>query len=130
VFTLFGWYRWHGVIGDAMVWQVLRDKSPAWLNSAWKAWGGHTIGNVVVLNATPDEKSALVTHELRHVQQCMRLGVFQPIVYALSYIAIKLGCPGSDPYYDSPFEIDARRAAGQVIDVVGTIKKLKEAKKA
>jgi hypothetical protein len=56
----------------------------------------------------------------------MRLGIFQPIMYGLNMLAIKVGCPGSDPYYDNCFEIDARRSAGQVIDVVGVTQKLKK----
>lgn len=125
-FNLLRWYKWHGVTGDAMIWTVSEEKSPAWLLGLWKKWGGHTIGNVIVLNQKqPEDKPTLVAHELRHVEQCMRLGIFQPILYVLSMLAIKVGCPGSDPYYDCPFEIDARRAAGQPVDIVGTIKKLK-----
>lgn len=126
MFGLIGWYKWHGIVGDALVWKVNEASSPAWLLSLWKKWGGHTIGNVIVVKQKQvDEKSSLMTHELRHVEQCMRLGIFQPIVYGISMLALKLGCPGSDPYYDCPFEIDARRAAGQPIDIVGTIKKIK-----
>jgi hypothetical protein len=128
-FKTLGWYAWYGVNGDALVFVVDEVKSPAWLLSAWKKWAGHTIGNVVVFKSIPDDKSLTLTHELKHVDQCMRLGIFQPIMYGLNMLAIKLGCPGSDPYYTNPFEIDARRAAGQIVDVEGTIKKFRENKK-
>ena len=122
---LFGalkWYRWHGVEGNALVWVMDEDKAPSWLLGLWKKWAGHAIGNVVVLTKSPVDNKTTLVHEQRHVLQCMRLGVFQPLIYGLSMLAIKLGCPNSDPYYDCPFEIDARRAAGQVVDVVGTMK--------
>ena len=124
-----GWYKWNGVHGDALVWLLNVDKSPSWLLKLWGRFAGQAIGNVVVLKSNFADKPWLLIHEQKHVDQVMRLGVFQPIVYVLSYLAIKLGCPGSDAYYDSPFEIDARRAAGQVIDIVGTIKKLQNAAK-
>ena len=118
-FWALGWYKWAGRHSDALVWQVSEEDCPEWLRKYWKSWDGHAIGNVVVLKYLPSEIPTTLTHELKHVDQVMRLGIFQPIVYGLSFLAIKYGCPGSNPYYDNPFEIDARRAAGQVIDRVG-----------
>jgi len=126
IFRLFGWYSWHGVEGDALVWLVNQDRAPAWLMKAWKEWGGHAVGNAVVLKFSPDIKPLTLKHEQKHVDQVMRLGIFQPIVYSINYVAILLGCPGSDPYFSNPFEIDARRHAGQTVDVEGYVKKLKE----
>lgn len=119
---LFGalkWYKWHGVEGSALVWIVDTERAPQWLKSAWQKWAGHAVGNVIVLTRSPDGNPTTLIHEQRHVRQCMRLGIFQPLMYALNMAAIKLGCPDSDPYYDNCFEIDARRAAGQTIDIVG-----------
>lgn len=124
LFNVFGWHKFHGVEGDALVWLVNAEKAPVWLMNLWKNWGGHAIGNVVVLKTSPVERPVTLVHEQKHVDQCMRLGVFQPIIYGLCWLAIKLGCPGSNAYYDNCFEIDARRAAGQVIDVEGTMKKI------
>lgn len=129
LFNLLGWYAWCGVFGDALVWVVKTDKAPTWLLNLWKKWAGHTIGNVVVLKQTPAARPVILTHEQKHVDQCMRLGVFQPLVYALSYLALKFGCTGSDPYYSNPFEIDARRAAGQIVDVEGRLKRIVEQNK-
>ena len=116
------WYKLHGKDGDALVWLVDTEKSPGWLKKLWTGWAGHTIGNVVVLHVSPERFNEVLTHEKCHVDQCMRLGVFQPIMYGLSMVAIKLGCPGSDPYFDCPFEIDARRRAGEVVDMTSLIK--------
>ena len=127
-FQLARWYKWHGIKGDALVWCVDGDRSPQWLLKLWQGWAGHTIGNVVVLKKTPEQSPVILVHEQKHVDQCMRLGVFQPILYGLNLAAIKIGCAGSDPYYSNPFEIDARRAAGQLIDVEGAIKKIAEKK--
>jgi hypothetical protein len=118
-FWALGWHTWVGTKGDGLVWKVNHDKAPQWLMNYWKKWGGHAIGNVVVLRDSVEESQRTLTHELKHVDQVMRLGVFQPILYGLNLLAIKYGCPGSDPYYDNPFEIDARRHAGQVIDMTG-----------
>lgn len=123
--TVGGFYKWHGVEGDALVWTV-KPTSPSWLMALWKKWGGQAIGNVVVLKVSPVDRPMVLIHEQKHVDQVMRLGIFQPIMYALCYVAIRVGCPGSDPYWSSPFEVDARRHAGQLVDVEGLLKKLKE----
>lgn len=125
LFAALGWYKWLGVRGDALVYIVNREKSPSWLKRAWYNWAGQAIGNVVVLISEPTEKDTILKHELKHVDQVMRLGVFQPIVYAINLLAIKIGCPGSDPYFSNPMEIDARRAAGQVIDMEGALAHIK-----
>ena len=119
-----GYYKWHGIHGNALVWIVDSEKSPNWLRKLWKSWAGHAIGNVVVLKNNPQDKPIVLKHEQRHVEQVMRLGVFQPIVYFISSFAIYVACDDSDPYYSNPFEIDARRHAGQIIDVEGCIKKI------
>lgn len=118
LFCALGWYAWEGVKEDGLVWRVNSYKCPAWLLKLWNNWGGHAIGNVVVLRYTSQESPTTLKHELKHVDQVMRLGVFQPLLYGLNFLAIKLGCTGSHPYYDNIFEIDARRHAGQPVDVV------------
>lgn len=117
LFQILGWYTWAGVQSDALVWEVNHDNSPLWLRTYWQRWGGHAIGNVVVLKHSMTESRETLTHELRHVYQVMRMGVFQPIVYGINLVAIRWGCPGTHPYYYNPFEVDARRHAGQKIEV-------------
>ena len=126
LFWKLGWHKFRGVHGDALVWVVDDSKAPGWLMSLWKGWAGHAIGNVIVMRSEDYAEGSTLVHEQKHVDQVMRLGVFQPIVYAINMLAIKVGCVGSDPYYSNPFEIDARRAAGQLVDVEGALKKLKE----
>lgn len=124
LFTFLGWYKRLGQFGDAYVWQSLPEKSPKWLNKAWSRWGGQAIGNIVVLkyDVATDRGRVVLRHEQEHVHQCMVLGVFQPIVYGILYLVL-MTSRHAHPYYDHPFEIDARRAAGQVIDVVGALKR-------
>lgn len=129
LFDALGWYEWQGVKGDALVWITRLNECPALVQKYWSSWGGHAIGNVVVLNEKQIDKPLFLAHEQKHVDQMMRLGVFQPVLYGLCYLIIKIGCPGSDPYFDNPLEIDARRAAGQIVDVVGVRRKLLESKK-
>lgn len=123
-FWCLGWYKWIGQKENALVWGV-KETAPEWLRQLWNKWSGHAIGNVIVLNVDPDNKPQVLQHELVHVRQCMRLGIFQPIIYGISYLGIKFGCEASDPYFSNPFEIDARRVSRQVVDVEGTLKKVK-----
>lgn len=124
LFTAFGWYRSLGLMGDALVWQLNADKAPKWLNDVWSRWAGHTVGNVVVVRYPVDTDKGRVTlrHEQEHVHQGMVLGIFLPILYGLAYVGLRF-CRYSHPYYDNPFEIDARRAAGQIVDVVGAVRR-------
>lgn len=124
-FKALGWYQWYGKVDDGLVWTV-SPKAPGWLKKLWTKWLGHAIGNIVVLNCDPSKNSVTLQHELVHVRQCMRLGIFQPIIYAISFLGIYLGCESSDPYWSNPFEIDARRSVGQTVDVEGSLKKLRE----
>lgn len=124
LFKAVGWYKFHGKTEDALVFRT-GTSMPKWLEGLWATWDGHAIGSVVVMNCDPEKKPKQLSHELVHVRQCMRLGIFQPIAYCLCWLFIKLGCESSNAYWSNPFEIDARRAAGQTVDVEGALKKLK-----
>jgi len=128
VFSAFGWYDKIGVFGDAWVWRLNGARAPEWLMKLWTKWGGHTIGNVVVMKGSPKKDTVTLRHEQEHVRQCMALGIFQPILYGLAMLAIKLGCKLSDPYFSNPFEIEARRVAGQTVDIEGFLAKVTAAK--
>lgn len=116
-FCALGWYEWETAEDDALVWNLNHEKAPQWLKNYWSKWSGHAIGNVVVLKNSIIASGSTFDHELRHVQQVMRMGIFQPIVYGINLIAIRWGCPGTHPYYYNPFEVDARRASGQDIKI-------------
>lgn len=124
VFSLLGWYKSLGRFDDALTWCLVMEKAPKWLNKLWTGWGAHTIGNVVVLRANVDNDKGkiILRHEQEHVRQYMILGIFWPVFYFSAYLGLKF-CRNSHPYYDNPFEIDARRAAGQAVDVIGALRR-------
>jgi hypothetical protein len=124
LFTLLGWYRRAGIRGDAMVWTVNVDRCPTWFYRRMHACG-HTFGNVVVMLSAPttDRGKIMVRHVQEHVHQCMVLGVFQPLLYSLVWVGL-LFSRHAHPYYDNPFEIDARRGANQVVDIIGALQRL------
>lgn len=127
-FEMLGWYKWCGVTEDALVWSTSEAEMPQWLLKMWNSWAGHAIGNVIVLGETYTQDRTILSHEMTHVRQYMMLGIFHPMFYLLSYLGIKIGCSDAHPYFDNPFEIDARRRSGQTIDVVGSLRKIKAAK--
>jgi len=136
--TMMGWFRFVGSKEHALVWATCPENMPKWLYRRWEGEKfdlyGRCIGNVVILDSSdfkidsPNDIKNIrtFTHEMGHVIQCMRMGIFQPIFYGLNWLGIKWGCPNSHAYYDLTFEIDARRRACQTIDVVGVRKKLDE----
>ena len=124
-FRALGWYKFKGAEQNALVFRT-GTGMPGWLERAWAPWDGHAVGSVVVMNCDPTKRPKQLEHELVHVRQCMRLGIFQPIMYGLCWLAIKLGCESSHPYWSNPFEVDARRAVGQTVDVESALKKLKQ----
>lgn len=129
-FLALGWYKSEGIIKEAFVCTVNEEKSPKFVQNYWKRWAGHAMGNLIVMRKIDSNDpiwSAVFVHELCHVRQVMILGIFQPILYAMCLIAGKIlqKCGEDiDGYYDNIFEVHARRTAGQVIDVVGYVKKL------
>lgn len=94
------------------------------VHNHWSGWSGHALGNTIVMRS--NRKTTLI-HEHEHVIQCMRLGIFMPIFYVLYWLIAKFGVRNLHPYYDNPFEIDARRKAGQLIDITGASQRLLKA---
>lgn len=66
-----------------------------------------TLGHVVV-GTHPDRLQALRAHEHAHVRQFERWGVFLLIAYPLASLCMLL--KGRRPYFDNPFEVQAREA--------------------
>lgn len=122
-FSLLGWYVALGRCGDALVWQTT-DKMPTSLKRAWGPRSGHTFGNVIVLHAdlNTHHGNVALRHEQEHVVQSMTLGPLYPVLYLAAYLGLCC-CQHAHPFWDHPFELDARRAAGQAIDVIGALKK-------
>lgn len=131
-----GYYKFAGWDEVAWVWhfQTLGLTTfgfDGFMSRAWKQWSGHAFGNLVVMKVSGDLRynesfPRMLKHEKEHVVQVMRLGVFQLILYAVNYIVGRWILRNADGYYDNIFEIDARRAAGQLIDVQGVLEKLKK----
>jgi hypothetical protein len=124
VFTLLGWYTRTGTYGDALVWNLDAEAAPKWVTRRWLKYGGHTCGNVAVLVDSIKTKrgTVMLRHQQEHVRQFMVFGIFQPIIYTIASFGL-LFCRHAHPHYDNPFEIDARRASGRVIDVIGALQR-------
>jgi hypothetical protein len=68
-----------------------------------------TLGHVVIA-VNPGEQERLRAHERVHVRQYERWGpLFMP-AYLVSGLVLWLR--GRDPYWDNPFEVEARRLGG------------------
>lgn len=131
-----GWYRWYGTYDVTLVWATVPEKMPKWLTGLWENptfdVAGHSIANVIVIDTNDfrdlEAIKTTMKHEAQHARQCMILGVFQPITYLLMMLVIMAACRTSHPYYSNPYEIDARRAAGQLIDVEGELRRRQQEK--
>lgn len=124
--VILGWCTYLGKKGDALVW-CINDRAPLWVSGALGWHNALVIGNVVVLrHFIDDERSAmLLRHEQEHVLQWMMYGPFMLPAYVGCWLVL-LVARHAHHVYDHPMEIDARRAAGQIIDVVGALKRLAE----
>jgi hypothetical protein len=78
-------------------------------------WYGWASGCFIILRE--DAKGRSVPHEERHVWQQMIFGILAPILYVLASIFIFFFRKALHSYYDNPFEVDARRFAGQRIKI-------------
>lgn len=100
---------------------IIDLKNDAWFASklvAGKGWGGFAFGNVSFVMDTDTERwKRTVKHELRHILQEYVFGHFQPILYFLSSVFIWVFLRKRHSYYDNPFERDARKYAGQLVDI-------------
>ena len=119
-----GWYEREGVHDSSFVFSQ-STHVPKWLHRIFTSSGSFTIGNTIVLEhpiASIRGRVAL-KHELVHAQQWRVFGVFFPLVKLLFW-AMMLPLKNVHGHYDSPLEVDARRAAGQPIDVVGALDRI------
>jgi len=115
VFEALGWYVYCGCYDCVAVW-VCNKRIPKWLQRMWAGSFGHSVGNVAVLRYNPADPGVIPKTALKHAQvharQCMRLGIFWPVLYCLCSFMIKLGCRRLDPIADNPLELDVRREIG------------------
>lgn len=97
---------------------VKEETAAAWFLSLWGGWWGHALPTFIVTRHDTDDprfKRTLV-HECRHVWQLFVFWIFQPIIYVLHTLYLYL-FTNRHAYYDNCFERDARRAAGQQVDI-------------
>jgi len=121
-----GWIHFYGYVGG-LTWAFdLQDETiDNWYTRAWAGWAGFGAMSVILLRDRPsqDERyGTTIAHEKRHSMQIWTLGLLQPILYITCsiflFITAKMGMtPHIHPYLDNPFELDARHAAGQKVDI-------------
>jgi len=102
-----GWIKCRGWGGFAVI-EFRVVERDTWYYRAWRRWGGWSGPQVILLIADNPEVRA---HELRHCDQQFVLGPFFYWLYAMYWFVIWIFLPSKSPYYDNPFEIDARRYA-------------------
>ena len=109
-----GWT--HTVVSE---WEVKRD---GWLHKKFFAgrWAGCCVGLYIWYGPdyADDSKSPKTwAHERRHAFQCLVFGPFQWLMYAVFVVLMYPFMKDRHPYYDNWFEWDARKAAGQPLDI-------------
>lgn len=84
-----------------------------------RGWAGFSIGNNVILLEYSDSDRHLRTfkHEREHCLQQYCWGILFFPVYLLSSVYVYLMYPDLHSYYDNPFEVQARRSAGQNVKI-------------
>ncbi len=89
---------------------AIRD---SWISRAMRESTGWSFGGPFILLQDGHSLSAkLIKHEDRHVLQQMVFGVLHWPLYVAGGMYIALFMQDKHYYRDNPFEIDARRAAG------------------
>lgn len=124
-FWAFGWLQFHGQAEFLVAMFSVSPKCPSWYSKAWKDWWGWSGPCVVVTREVPDfsgRYARTLDHELRHCAQQFVFGPLHYPLYALCLVVVWI--LGQFPqwenlhaYYDNPFERDARRAAGQPVNI-------------
>jgi hypothetical protein len=96
------------------------------LNDGWyfkkrfqdRGFIGFGFGNTILIKDCDLARfDHVLAHEIEHVFQCYKLGVFFPILYILECLRIYLFKPELHSYYDNRFEIDAKEAANEPVKV-------------
>jgi hypothetical protein len=106
-------FRWPGVAQFVLV------AESGWYARKWQRWTGSSGPGFLIYRPIESERvlRRMFIHEIRHNMQQLVFGpLFYP-AYAMASAAIWLLCEDYHAYLDNPFERDARRAAGQPVDI-------------
>jgi hypothetical protein len=112
------WFRsWYNY---TPVFQLVNDDS--WYAKLWRDWYGWSGPWVILIKDLPGPEdgrcvSRTLSHEYRHWVQQMILGLLFYLVYILNSIYVWLFCKDKHAYLDNFFERDARKVAGQHVDI-------------
>lgn len=109
---LVAWYK----RGFIMQFVVLHDET--WYSRLWRDWYGWSGPCVMICRfLEPEARERTFLHELEHCKQQFRWGLLFYPAYIVSSIWILLFRRNKHSYYDNPFEVAARKAAGQRLDI-------------
>ena len=105
-----------------IIWKFRLTREETWYSEKWRDWYGWS-GPCVILYrdelSIHDDKWVGLTlkHEGRHCEQQTWLGAFFYLAYGLNCLYIYLAKKDKHVYHDNWFEKDARRAAGQKVEI-------------
>lgn len=104
----------------------ITETSPSWYDQQWERWAGWSGPCVYIYKAHKGPGGHLLNditrvHEIRHCKQQFKWGIFFYPAYLGSSLWILISnlwrTEKRHGYYDNWFERDARRAAGQLVDI-------------
>jgi hypothetical protein len=114
-----GWIRLSKRTG--LIFEFVVTERNNWYGRAWSDWWGQALPHALIISYDAPRGGyhyiRTVTHEERHCYQWFLFGPLFPILYALASIGIWVFYPNKHAYLDNPFERDARKAAGQKVDI-------------
>jgi len=84
-----------------------------------RGWLGFSLGNNIILkDIDSGRQGRTLKHENKHCHQAYVLGIFYYLVYILECLWIFCFVLERHSYYDNWFEIEARKYAGQQINIL------------
>lgn len=94
----------------------------SWLDRHSKYWWGMSMGAFIIVRDVGrqldrNKLARTIKHEQMHTMQQYALGIFQPIIYVICSVFIYIFMPNKHSYYDNPFERQARKFAGQQVNI-------------
>jgi len=113
---------------STFVWEFSNPINPtSWYDKLWARWAGWSGPSIVIIHkdvyASPRQLEIVRKHELKHSEDQLKWGVFFYPAYfvASGWIGFTNMFKKRDNkkhiYLSNPFEMAARKAAGQLVDV-------------